>query len=56
MDNYRKICNGCKKYPRTILGYAKQLKIRKETVEAFINRAINEGYIKRTERGSIISR
>lgn len=52
MDSvYRKILNGCKPVKRTKEGISKQYKLRIETTEMYINRAINEGYLIR-DKGS----
>ncbi len=55
-ENFRKVCSSCKKYPRTVGELSKKLKCSKERIEAYINRGVNEGYLKRTDRGSLISR
>jgi hypothetical protein len=51
--SYRTVCNLSNKYPRTIVGLSKRLKISQEKVEALVNKGVNEGHMKRTDRGSV---
>ena len=52
-SDYRKVCALSNKYPRTVTGLSKRLKVSKTKVEALVNKGVNEGHLIRTDKGSV---
>ena len=47
---YRKIITSCSEVKRTIDGVARQYKIAPEKAQAFLNRGINEGWLRKENK------